>query len=370
MKKIISIILCFMLIASIPAFAADELKFSDVDSSTAMGKAIYKLANAGIIEGNGDGTFAPDRHVKRAELCKMINNIWKLTEEDATAFSDITEKDWYFSHVKIAKKAGYIKGYEDGTFRGENNVTREQVCAIIVRIGGIVNLGVSVTISDEVSPWAKNDVETIVGNYLIPLEHNNKFRATEDMTRGELAMALSGFVTEIKVPEKEESKPGSSSGTSRPGSGNTSSSGKDDVDDEEDVYYGDGSEENEEPEAVFNEAKQNELVEKLKSLLTEFDTISTLPWITFTEKETEIIDVIKSTVNKTLADAEKGEWIYVEDYVYNAYKTDVEFVRTKCDELEESGEFEAFKGKLKELPIYLLEYLAKTMFGVNVEDYM
>ena len=69
-----------MLVLSVPVFAADELKFSDVDSSTAMGKAIYKLANAGIIEGNGDGTFAPSRNVKRAELCKMINNIWKLTK--------------------------------------------------------------------------------------------------------------------------------------------------------------------------------------------------------------------------------------------------------------------------------------------------
>ena len=180
-------------------------------------------------------------------------------------------------------------------------------------------------------------------------------------------MALSGFVTETKEPEKED-KPGSSSGTSRPSSGNSSSSDKND--DDEEQYYGDGSEEEDEPEAVFDEAKQNEVVENLKALLTEFDTVASLPWITFTEKETEIIDVIKSTINQTLNDADNGKWIYVEDYVYSTYKSDVESVRAKSEALKETGEYEAFKGKLKELPIYLLEYLAKTMFGLDVEDYL
>ncbi len=392
MKKLISIILCFMLISSIPAFAADDLKFSDVDASTDMGKAILKLANAGVIEGNGDGTFAPDRKVKRSELCKMVNNIWKLTEEDSTSFADVTENDWYFSHVKIAKKAGYIKGFEDGTFRGENNVTREQVCAIIVRVGKVFNLGIDITIADAVSPWAKDYVDTIVGNYLIPLEKDNTFRATEDMTRGELAMALSSFITETKEPEKEDDKKTETpSGTSRPSSGNNSSSGSNDNDDDEDQYYGDGDDdesgngesgdseggnddedngEGTEPEPVFDAEKQNEVIDNLEALLVEFDNISSLPWIVFTEKEIEIVDMIKSTIDKTIADGQKGEWIYVENYVYKTYKTEVESVRAKCDALKETEEFEAFKGKLKELPIYLLEYLSKTMFGVDVQDYL
>ncbi|MBQ4631302.1 MAG: S-layer homology domain-containing protein [Clostridia bacterium] len=384
MKKFISIILCFVLMSSIPAFGADELKFSDVDSSTAMGKAIYKLAENGIVNGNGDGTFAPNRPVKRAELCKMVNNIWAYTEEGSDTFSDVTETDWYFCHVKIAKKAGFINGYEDGTFRGEAYVTREQACAILVRVAKLYDLGLPVVISDAVSPWAETYVKTVIANTFIDLEEGGTFRATEAMTRGELALLLDDFV--IKTPEqpanpdgdkKDEISGNGSSITINPGSSNSGSTrpgstrpGSSSGDDEEDNNYYPGEEEPTKPEEKFDEAKQKEVVENLNALLEELDIVAGLPWITFTEKENAILDVIKATVNKTLADAEKGEWVYVEDYVYKTYKSDVEFVRSECKKMEETGEYEAFKTKLKELPIYLLEYLSETMFGVDVEEYM
>ena len=329
MKKFISIILCFVLMSSIPAFGADELKFSDVDSSTAMGKAIYKLAENGIVNGNGDGTFAPNRPVKRAELCKMVNNIWAYTEEGSDTFSDVTETDWYFCHVKIAKKAGFINGYEDGTFRGEAYVTREQACAILVRVAKLYDLGLPVVISDAVSPWAETYVKTVIANTFIDLEEGGTFRATEAMTRGELALLLDDFV--IKTPEqpanpdgdkKDEISGNGSSITINPGSSNSGSTrpgstrpGSSSGDDEEDNNYYPGEEEPTKPEEKFDEAKQKEVVENLNALLEELDIVAGLPWITFTEKENAILDVIKATVNKTLADAEKGEWVYVEDYV-------------------------------------------------------
>ena len=120
-------------VAEVNSDSKDKIiSFTDIDPDTDSGKAIMKLANAGIINGNGDGTFAPKRCVTRAELCKMINNIKNFTEEDETGFSDVTTDKWYYSHVKIAKKAGYINGFEDGTFRGDQYVTREQACAILV----------------------------------------------------------------------------------------------------------------------------------------------------------------------------------------------------------------------------------------------
>ena len=171
MKKIISIILCALL--ALPsfaiAFAAEtQVSFSDVDANSMQGKAINILAAAGIVSGNGDGTFAPNRGVSRAELCKMVNNIYGYTQEDETGFSDVTPDKWYYSHVKIAKKAGYINGFEDGTFRGDSPVTREQACAIVVRVAGIYDLGIPVTIADPVSPWAEGYVKTIIANQLIP----------------------------------------------------------------------------------------------------------------------------------------------------------------------------------------------------------
>ena len=145
MKKILSVLLSMTLILSFQSVYAAEssapIVFTDVDASTQLGRDIYKLVEAGIINGNGDGTFAPHRSVTRAELCKMVNNIWKYTVEDEVGFYDVTPDKWYYSHVRIGKKAGYINGFEDGTFRGDSYVTREQACAIVVRVAKVYDFG-------------------------------------------------------------------------------------------------------------------------------------------------------------------------------------------------------------------------------------
>ena len=190
--QIISFIAVFaMLISAVSASASENsIKFSDVDATTQMGKDIYTLVAAGIVHGNGDGTFAPASPVKRAELCKMVNGIWNFTEGDSTGFSDVTPDKWYYSHVLAGKKAGYINGFEDGTFRGEEYVTREQVCAIVCRVAGLYDLGIGINVSDAVSPWAVEYVSKMLQNRLVTLEPGNTFRAQQNMTRGELASVL------------------------------------------------------------------------------------------------------------------------------------------------------------------------------------
>ena len=132
MKKILSVVLTLLILLScLPtAFAVgtstqatattgavstkdNTVKFSDVDANTLEGQAIYKLANAGIVNGNGDGTFAPNSGLTRAELCKMINLVFGYREADTVQFNDVKPEDWFAPYVLIAKKAGYINGYEE-----------------------------------------------------------------------------------------------------------------------------------------------------------------------------------------------------------------------------------------------------------------
>ena len=212
MKKLLAYfaVLCLMLSCQVITVSAEETQtavvennaFSDVDATTEVGKDIYKLYHAGIISGHGNGTFAPNDPVTRAQLCKMVNNILGLTEPDTTGFVDVTEDKWYYQHVLIGKKAGYIKGYPDGTFLGDNYITREQVSAIICRAFSIPVTDATVTITDPVSEWAVGNVTCMVVNNLIPLEEGNTFRALENMTRAELSVVLAKFLKE--EPDKEE----------------------------------------------------------------------------------------------------------------------------------------------------------------------
>lgn len=209
MKKIIAILICAsMILTGFTSFAQQttvqsvthKMIFNDVNESTEEGKAIYKLVDAGVINGNGDGTFTPQNGITRAEFCKMVNLVYGYREMANTQFTDVKSSDWFYEQVLIAKKAGYIQGYDDGTFKGNSNITREEFCTIISRINNLTIKGTAPKISDAVSDWAVEYVNKVITNSvsytngtsknLMPLEEGNTFRATVPIKRGEVSVVL------------------------------------------------------------------------------------------------------------------------------------------------------------------------------------
>ena len=265
MKKIISLFICTaMILTCFTSFASSDtntaetantttttathkITFNDVNETTDEGKAIYKLVDAGVINGNGDGTFTPQNGITRAEFCKMINLVYNYTEKDHVLFTDVKSSDWYYEQVLNAKKAGYIQGYEDGTFRGDNNITRQEFCTIITRINNLSVKGTAPTISDEVESWAVEYVNAVLTNSvlysadnssknLMSLEAGNTFRATVPIKRGEVAVVLApcydvvnkiATFSQATIPVTPTTPGGSSSGGSSSGgsSGGGSSGG-------------------------------------------------------------------------------------------------------------------------------------------------
>ena len=186
-----------------PAAKESGIVFSDVVSGSVLDEAVNKLVEKKILAGYPDGTFRPDAGLTRAELSKVINLVFNLTERSSSVpFADVKTSDWYYDYVSVAVKAGYIKGFQDNTFRGDDPVTREQVCAIINRVTkekgmGLFDLPFTDNIMDEVSDWALEDVKKIIANYIMPLESDGRFRATENITRAELVLAVETFVVEL-----------------------------------------------------------------------------------------------------------------------------------------------------------------------------
>ena len=233
MKRILSIILSLIITATllaVPASAQDTLliatnpnkkiTFIDVDKTTIAGQAIYKLVDAGILEGDGDGKFRPDDSISRAELAKVVNKIFGFTEIAEEGFKDLNGSEWYYNYVLAAKKAGYIVGYDDGTFRGEANVTREESCAILCRVASIYDIGLKIEVTDQVSEWAVPYVQKVLANGLMSLEAGNTFRATQNITRAEFSTTFANFV---QISENNENKPqgGGSTGGGSTGGGST-----------------------------------------------------------------------------------------------------------------------------------------------------
>ena len=113
---------------------ATTSSFTDVSDGHWALKYIEACVEAGIINGYGDGTFAPNDTVTRAELAKMIAVALDLdlTDSDST-FIDVADNNWATVYIEACVNAGIITGYTDGTFLPNNTVTRGEAAAMISR---------------------------------------------------------------------------------------------------------------------------------------------------------------------------------------------------------------------------------------------
>lgn len=194
------------------AFAAENKGFSDVDFSTEQGKAIEKMYSVGYLKGYNDGSFKPEATITRAELTRVFNQVfdYKLNEEKASSmekFSDVEESAWYYNDVRIAQSNGYINGFNDNTFRPQDNFTRQQTCVVLALAAGLQSPTTDIVINDEVSPWAEAYVKASIADGAFKLEEGNKFRGTVNITRGEVCQALAKYVvieSEIVTNEQGE----------------------------------------------------------------------------------------------------------------------------------------------------------------------
>lgn len=92
-----------------------------------------KMIEKGILAGYGNGVYAPDDPVTRAQFATFLSRALNLPEGGQANFSDVTEDYILSDGINRAAAAGLIGGYEDGTFRPDEHITREQIAALIDR---------------------------------------------------------------------------------------------------------------------------------------------------------------------------------------------------------------------------------------------
>ena len=361
MKRLLCVLLTLLLVLPIFTVAsfAEEAKtvsFTDVDGTTERGKAILKLAQAGVLLGYPDGTFKPDQNITRGELSKVINKIFNYTEADTEVFSDVDKtRDWYYNEVAIAKKAGYIKGYEDGTFRGENNMTREEACTILTRVGGLYDLGLPMNITDAVSEWAAPYVKTVIISGFMALEEGETFRATENITRGEFCEAFAKFVkAEAIVPpaddKKEEDKKEDNKKEEKPSGTVTiipgGSSGNDEEEEEEEV-------------PVVDYAELNaDVVQNLSSALEELEEFYCAK-----EYEEKLVAISTECINIVLGYTETAE--ITDDFVNDVCADQISEARKVWGGMSVDDKNSFIATAVPEFKVATVEWLQK-FFGISL----
>ena len=106
--------------------------YSDVSEDDWYNNAVSTLTNAGIIDGYEDGTFKPNGNITRAEFATIAVRFFEATYEGENLFPDI-DGHWAQDYINEAANAGIVDGYEDGTFRPQQYITRAEAVTMVNR---------------------------------------------------------------------------------------------------------------------------------------------------------------------------------------------------------------------------------------------
>ncbi|MFC4597873.1 S-layer homology domain-containing protein [Cohnella hongkongensis] len=182
-------------------FAAIRSERAFADASGHWGQAdIELLASKLIVDGTSKRTFDPDRTVTRAEFAAMLVRALGLVEMTGrAAYSDVRPGiDWYAGAVEAATKRGLIEGYEDGTFRPNAFVTREQMAVMLaraIRFAGELpqaDSGALERFADHtaVAGWAKEAAAQLLAAGVVEGVGRTAFAPKQPATRAQSAVML------------------------------------------------------------------------------------------------------------------------------------------------------------------------------------
>ncbi|MEL7605910.1 MAG: S-layer homology domain-containing protein [Sedimentibacter saalensis] len=162
---------------------------------------IQKWMDAGKISGYSDGSYKPDNNITRAEFVKLVNGTIDFSKKANVAYKDVTTADWFYDYVGIAQEIGYISGYSKDSFGPNDYITREQAASILARIQYLNdNVAAANKFSDKskVSSWAAESVGAALDAGFITGYNDGTFRPSNKLTRAEALTMLDNVLVNAK----------------------------------------------------------------------------------------------------------------------------------------------------------------------------
>lgn len=171
-------------------------KFTDVPADLAT--AVEFLATRGIMVGTSETTFSPKSSMTRAMVVATLYRISadKNFTKVEKPFTDVKSSDWFYEAVLWAKENGIVAGYEEGDFRPNKNVSRQEFAVIIMKF--LKDHGINMPMVEEfkysdekdIPAWSKEAVELMNKIGLIDGQDDKNYKPYSEYTRGELAETL------------------------------------------------------------------------------------------------------------------------------------------------------------------------------------
>ena len=107
--------------------------YNDVKDGDWFCCAVSTLSKMGIIKGYEDGSFKPNDPISRAEFAAIAARFDPDGDKTPATFADVTSH-WAKDEISIAANHGWIKGYEDGSFKPDQKITRAETMTLVNRV--------------------------------------------------------------------------------------------------------------------------------------------------------------------------------------------------------------------------------------------
>ncbi|QGG58412.1 S-layer homology domain-containing protein [Paenibacillus sp. B01] len=165
--------------------------FNDVPADSWSADAITIASQLGFVGGYGDGSFRGNQPITRAEFSAMLVRALGLSTTTTNAGFNDTEDHWASSAINTLAALGIIYGYDNDTFKPDKNISRAEMAAILARV---LNFSMDVrkeSFADVASDnWAATYIENLAGANIVNGTGNDKFNPTATATRAESVVMI------------------------------------------------------------------------------------------------------------------------------------------------------------------------------------
>ena len=160
----------------IELFEVAPITFADEDSTAYEFFVMRELSAYGIIRGNAKGEARPYDPITRAEAVAMVVRFLGIGQQADLKFSDVKECDWFYSAVSSAYRAGIVRGDSNSSFSPDRPVSREEAIVMVARaidyagLGNFLAEGQYGNDTTLISPWAEEAYRLLGGHVIYDME--------------------------------------------------------------------------------------------------------------------------------------------------------------------------------------------------------
>lgn len=172
--------------------------FKDIQENDWFYHTALKAYEKGLIMGTSEDEFSPHLGTTRGMITTMIHRLeGEPISNSLLKFNDVIQDKWYAQAITWGNEKGIVVGYQDSIFKPDQNITRQELCAVLYRYAKYKEYDVSKSddLSDfvdhkEVSSWALENVKWAVASEIIHGKGNGILDPKGIATRAEVATML------------------------------------------------------------------------------------------------------------------------------------------------------------------------------------